>query len=295
MADQFDVIEAGERGRRRWIGLVVVLALLLIPVVGLLASRDPEPEPEAAPASRTPGPIRSLTTLDNAPNILNVPARKKGDDEVIQVVFPHGARAEVRYPGELGLAAMGSRPFRAGWIDGTFRQFVAPYGGEVEITRGGRPLRNYASNVTLWPRQAGSGQYGQVLLFAFGPWRLAMYDRGQGLTFEQRMTVAESLKGRVTKDGYLVLTARGGVRLAEPGEHVQGEPVGPQLWFGGGAGQMVALVPTPDCEQQVRTPGAIERPGRRAEMVCRGDVLVAATGPAPFRTKAISGIRVTMK
>ncbi|MEV0827600.1 hypothetical protein [Nonomuraea rubra] len=295
MADQFDVIEAGERGRRRWTGLVVALALLLIPVVGLLVSRDPEPESEAAPASRTPGPISSLTTLDNAPNVLSVPARKKGDDEVIQVVFPHGARAEVRYPAELRLAELGSRPYRAGWIDGVFREFVAPYGGEIEVTRGGRALRNYAANVTLWPRQAGSGQYGQVLLFAFGPWRLAMYDRGQGLTFEQRTAVAEGLKGRVTKDGYLVLTARSGVRLAEPGEHLQGESVGPQLWFGGGAGEMVALVPTPDCGKQARMPGAIDRPGRRGEMVCRGDVLVAVTGPPSFRTKAISGIRVTMK
>ncbi|TYB52602.1 hypothetical protein FXF51_51160 [Nonomuraea sp. PA05] len=293
MADQFDVIEAGERGRRRWVGLVVVLALLLVPLVGLLVSRDPEPE--TASANRTPAPIRSLTTVKSAPNLLTVPARRKGGDEVIQVVFPDGARAEVRYPAGLGLAGMGSRPFRAGWVDGMFRQFVAPYGGEVEITRGGRALRNYAPHVTLWPRQAGSGLYGQVLLFAFGPWRLAMYDRGQGLTFEQRTALAENLRGRVTKDGYLVLTGRGAVRLGEPGEHAQGEPIGPQLWFGGATGEMVALVPTPGCERQARMPGVVEGRGRRAEMVCRGDVLVAATGPASFRTKAISGIRVTMK
>ncbi|MGR6914839.1 hypothetical protein ACU635_11385 [[Actinomadura] parvosata] len=293
MADQFDVIEAGERGRRRWIGLAVVLALLLIPVVGLLASRDPEPGPVST--SRTPSPITSLTTIDNPPNMLTAPVKHKGGDEVIQVVFPHGARAEVRYPAGLRLAAMGVRPYRAGWIDGMFREFVAPYGGEAEITRGGRPLRNYAPNVTLWPRQAGSGQYGQVLLFAFGPWRVAMYDRGQGLTFDQRTALATNLKGRVTKDGYLVLTARGGVQLAEPGEYTQGEPIGPQLWFGGGAGETVALVPTPDCAKRARMPGVVQGRGRRAEMVCRGDVLVAASGPAPFRTKAISGIRVTMK
>ncbi|AQZ68978.1 unnamed protein product [[Actinomadura] parvosata subsp. kistnae] len=293
MADQFDVIEAGERGRRRWIGLAVVLALLLIPVVGLLASRDPEPGPVSA--TRTPSPITSLTTIDNPPNMLTAPVKHKGGDEVIQVVFPHGARAEVRYPAGLRLAAMGVRPFRAGWIDGMFREFVAPYGGEAEITRGGRPLRNYAPNVTLWPRQAGSGQYGQVLLFAFGPWRVAMYDRGQGLTFDQRTALATNLKGRVTKDGYLVLTARGGVQLAEPGEYAQGEPIGPQLWFGGGAAETVALVPTPDCAKRARMPGVVQGRGRRAEMVCRGDVLVAASGPASFRTKAISGIRVTMK
>ncbi|MEV4174432.1 hypothetical protein [Nonomuraea sp. NPDC049709] len=293
MADQFDVIEAGERGRRRWVGLVVVLALLLIPVVSLLASRDPVPE--ALPARPTPEPIRSLTRLDNAPNTIDVPAVAKGGDEVLPVVFPHGVRAEVRYPKELDLDEMGSRPFQGGWVGGRYRQFVAPYGGEVEITRGGRPIRNYTDNVTLWPRQAGSGFYGQVLLFAFGPWRLAMYDRGQGLTFEQRMALAQNLKGRVTKEGYLVLSAEGDLRLAKPGEVAEDEPIGPQLWFGGGAGQMVALVPTPGCEKRARMPDVIEGRGRPTDMVCRGDVLVAVTGPTRFREMAISGIRITMK
>ncbi|RVX44422.1 hypothetical protein EDD27_7153 [Nonomuraea polychroma] len=293
MADQFDVIEAGQRGRRRWIGLVVVVAVLAVPVIGLIASRDPEP---LLPATRpTPEPIRSLTRLESPPNVLQVPSRAaKGGDEVIEVVFPHGVKAEVRYPAELDLAGMGSRPFQGVWIDGVYRQFVAPYGGEIEITRGGQPIRNYAPNVTLWPRQAGSGSYGQVLLFAFEKWRLAMYDRGQGLTFEQRLAVARSLKGTVTKDGYLVLSAGGTVRLLEPGEIAEGNPVGPQLWFGG-AREMIALVPTPGCAKKARMPFIIDGRGRPAESVCRGDVLVAVTGPGRFREMAIDGIRVTVK
>ncbi|MEV0621205.1 hypothetical protein AB0I81_48305 [Nonomuraea sp. NPDC050404] len=293
MADQFDVIEAGERGRRRWIWLVVVLALLLVPVVSLILSRDPEPRPPSAGSD--PSPIRSLTTIDNPPNILNAPVREKGGDEIMQVVFPHGVRAEVRYPAALGLDEMGSRPYRGGWVAGNFRQFVAPYGGEVEVTRGGQPIRNYAPNVSLWPRQAGSGLYGQVLLFAFGPWRLAMFDRGEGLTFDQRVALAQNLKGRVTKEGYLVLTAEAGVRLAEPGEAEQGEPVGPQLWFGGGGRDIVALVPTPDCANKQRPPGAIGGRGRPVETACRDGVLVAATGSPEFRETAVSGIRVKLK
>ncbi|MGP3917434.1 hypothetical protein [Nonomuraea sp. 10N515B] len=293
MVDQFDVIEAGQSGRRRWIGLVVVVAVLAVPVIGLIASRDPEP---LLPTQPTPEPIRSLTRLDSPPNVLQVPSRAaKGGDEVIEVVFPHGVRAEVRYPAELELAGMGSRPFQGVWIDGSYRQLVAPYGGEVEITRGGQPIRNYASNVTLWPRQAGSGSNGQVLLFAFEKWRMAMYDRAQGLAFEQRLAVARSLKGTVTKGGYLVLSAGGTVRLAEPGETAQGDPVGPQLWFGGGASEMIALVPTPGCAKKSRVPNVIDGRGRPAESVCRGDVLVAVTGPARFRQMAIEGIRVTVK
>jgi hypothetical protein len=293
VVDQFDVIEAGPSGRRRWIGLVVVVAVVAVPVIGLIASRDPKP---LLPTQPTPEPIRSLTRLDSPPNVLQVPSRAdKGGDEVIEVVFPHGVRAEVRYPAELELAEMGSRPFQGVWIDGSYRQLVAPYGGEVEITRGGQPIRNYASNVTLWPRQAGSGSYGQVLLFAFEKWRMAMYDRVRGLTFEQRLAVARSLKGTVTKGGYLVLSAGGTVRLAEPGETAQGDPVGPQLWFGGGASEMIALVPTPGCAKKARAPDVIDGRGRPAESVCRGDVLVAVTGPSRFRQMAIEGIRVTVK
>ncbi|GAA3565986.1 hypothetical protein GCM10022419_053340 [Nonomuraea rosea] len=291
MADQFDVIESGERGRRRWIGLAVVLALLLIPIVGVLSSSDPGPPP-VTPA---PEPIQSLTRVESAPNILNVPVKTKGRDEVFEAVFPDGQRAEVRYPAELDLDAMGSRPFVGVWVDGLYRQLQAPYNGEIEVTRGGRPIRNYTRNVTLWPRQAGSGSYGQVLLFAFGQWRLAMYDRGQGLTFDQRLALARELKGRVTKNGYLVLSARGLVRLAEPGESAEGYPVGPQLWFGGGAGPMVAFVPTPGCRGTNAVPSVIDGRGRRAESVCKGGVRIAVTGPQSFRERALKEIQITLK
>ncbi|MGW6496125.1 hypothetical protein [Nonomuraea angiospora] len=292
MADRFDVIEVGERGRRRWVGLVVVAALLLIPVAGLLISRNPEPAPPTGPTSE---PIRSLTKIDSAPNVLTVRPAPKGGAEVMEVVFPHGVRAEVRYPAELGLAAMGSRPYQGVWIDGQYRQLSAPYNGEFEVTVGGRPIRNYAPNVTLWPRRAGSGYYGQVLLFTFGRWRLAMYDRGQGLTFDQRVALARGLKGRETKDGYLVLSAGATVRLARPGETAQGQPLGPQLWFGGGAGEMVVLAPTPGCKKKAGMPSVIVGRGRPAGSVCRGDVLVAVTGPQSFRKRALEGIRITLK
>ncbi|TDE56135.1 hypothetical protein E1295_12045 [Nonomuraea mesophila] len=299
MAERFDVIESGgERGRRPWIGLVVVLALVLVPAVSLLVSQEPAPAPAPGPVSPqpVPGPIRSLRTIDNPPNILHAEATKKGGDEVLDVVFPHGARAKVRYPAELGLADMGTRPFQGVWVEGSYRQFVAPYGGEMQITQGGEPIRNYAPNVTLWPRPAGSGGYGQVLMFVFGPWRLAMYDQGSGLSFEERTALAEGLRGKVTKDGYLVLSAEDagdGVRLAEPGDTVRGQPVGPQLWFGGGAGTMVVLTPAPGCERTARVPYVIRGRGRPVDSVCRGGVQVTVTGSQRFRDQVVQGIRIT--
>ncbi|MBB6351730.1 hypothetical protein FHU36_008313 [Nonomuraea muscovyensis] len=292
MADQFDVIESGRRGRRQWVGLIVVAVLVVVPVAGLVVSREPEPpvQPGAVPE-----PIRSMRTLNNAPNALYPKARVKGDDETVRVVFPDGTRGEVRYPAELGLDALGVRPFRGVWIDGAYRRLAAPYGGEVEVSKGGQPIRNLTPDVQLWPRQPGSGAFGQVLLFAFGPWRLALYDRFDGLTFEQRMAVAERLRGRVTKDGYLVLSGGGPVRLAEPGDYAQGDPVGPQLWFGSVVNDMVAVIPLPGCAKGSRVPEMMERAGRPAKAACRDGVQVAATGEREFVERAVKGIRITLK
>lgn len=292
MADQFDVIESGRRGHRRWIGLVVMAVLVAVPVVGLVVSREPEAPP---PRAAVPEPIRSMRTLSNAPNALYPKPRVKGDDEIVRVVFPDGTRGEVRYPAGLELDRLGVRPFRGVWIDGAYRRLTAPYGGEVEVSKGGPPIRSLTSNVQLWPRQPGSGAYGQVLLFAFGPWRMALYDRFDGLTFEQRMAAAERLRGRVTKDGYLVLSGGGPVRLAEPGDVAHGDPVGPQLWFGSVVGDMVAVIPLPGCAKGSQVPEMMERGRRPARAACHDGVQVAATGGREFVERAVKEIRITLK
>ncbi|WP_336215783.1 hypothetical protein [Nonomuraea sp. LPB2021202275-12-8] len=303
MADQFDVIEVGERGRRRWTGLAVVLVLVGVPVIGLLASREPPPEPAPQPA-----PIQSLTRVDSAPNVLQAPGKHTGDIEILDVVFPDGQRAEVRYPAELDLDRLGSRPFQGVWVGGHYRQLVAPYNGEIEVTKGGQPIRKFAPHVTLWPRQPGSGSYGQVLLFAFGSWRMAMYDRQEGLDFDDRMALAEGLSGD-TEDGYLVLSGpdlktatetasnleTDAVRLARPGENAMGDPAGPQLWFGGGASDMVILIPTPGCKDVSTLPRGIRGRGTPVRDVCRSGVRIAVLGDDRFVSTALDRIRVKLK
>ncbi|MFI6324143.1 hypothetical protein ACIBG8_41915 [Nonomuraea sp. NPDC050556] len=290
-----DVIEAGSAGRRRWLGIGVLLVLVGAGILILITNR----KVPAKPAPVTPSSISSIGPMvSGANNLLHPVPRRKAGKKVIDVVFPDGRRAEVRYPPRIALDNLGARPFVGGWIDSDmmlFRRLEAPYSGEAEITRGGEAIREFAPNVTLWPRQPGSGSGGQVLMFAFGDWRLALYDRADALTFEQRVTWAEKLKGKVTKDGYLVLTATPPVRLAAPGEMARGEPVGPQLWFGGAAGDMVAIIPTPGCDERSRMPSIIGGHGRFARKVCRGDVLVCAVGEPSFVQEAIAEIRVTLK
>jgi hypothetical protein len=313
VTEQFDVIEADGRRPRRWIGLAVVLVLVGVPAVGLLSSRDPraEPAPKPIPSSAgradgAPSP-RRLNRVPNAPNALHARAVDDGDVEVLDVVFPDGQRAEVRYPAELNLDRLGSRPFHGVWVNGDYRQLVAPYNGELEVTKGGKPIREFAPDVTLWPRQSGSASYGQVLLFAFGPWRVAMYDRWQGLDFNDRVALAQRLRGQVTDSGYLVLSVKdtgsgvgpdGGtveIRMARAGEIALGDPVGPQLWFGGGAGGMVMLIPTPDCEKARTPPRRGRWQGRAVRDVCRGGMRIGATGDEGFVTAALDGIRVKLK
>ncbi|MFI6499360.1 hypothetical protein [Nonomuraea typhae] len=296
MTDQFDVIEAGAKGRRRWIGILVLLGLLAIPVVSLVTSREPEPVEPPAP---TRDPIASLSRVTSAPNVLHAKARVKGGDEIIEVVFPHGLRAEVRYPAEMQLDALGSRPFVGMWIRGeefpVYRALVAPYAGDVEVTRGAKkPLRSFTPDVTLWPRPPGGGLMGQVMLFAYGPWRMAMYDRPAGLRFEARMALATKLKGTVTKDGYLVVKVSGPIRLAAPGDGRRRDPVGPQLLFGGGSGDMLTIVPTPGCALP-EVPEAMGARGRPTESVCMGDFMVAASGAEWFVKAAVSKIRIKVK
>jgi hypothetical protein len=292
VADQFDMIEAGQNNRRRWIGIAALAVLLAVPVVSVLTSRDPEPAPPPPPAPTSRAP---LTTITSAQNALHVKPVRRGGDEIIQVVFPHGLRAEVRYPAALRLADLGSCPSHGIWADGEgypeYRPLTTPYHGDYEITRGEEPLRRLTGNVTLWPRPPGAGATGQVMLFEFGKWRLAMYDARRSLAFETRMAIAERLRATVTKDGYLVLSASGPVRMARPGEGRRSAPAGPQLWFGGVGSDTLGLIPAPDCSLP-DVPASVASASPHSRAVCRGDILVAAAGSKEFVDTAVEKIRV---
>jgi hypothetical protein len=318
----------------------VVVALVAVPVVGLVVSREPD---RAMPAA-TPGP--TLTRIDPNPNVLYPVAEREGRHEVIHVVFPDGMAARVSYPAELGLAGMGVRPYQGAWLelsagaaeggkpgqgepgpgeseqgeraDGQseraaggedsggagqadwvalpprFRELTAPPGGEAAVGAGGPMIRKLADNVTLWPKQPGSTMYGQTLLFAFDPWRIALRDRRQGMTFEERTAWAANLRGTVTPAGFLVLSAEAPVRLARPGEVVRKRPVGPQLLFGGGMGDVVALVPTPHCAVAGGLPATVDGRGRTAKGVCRDGVYIAASGGKEQVERVLKGVRVKL-
>jgi hypothetical protein len=288
-----DIVEYGPR-RRRWVGIVVVAGLLAIPLFGILDGRgDPAPPPPAAAAT----PSRTAGTPPATVNAVFPRERGDGDTRTIAVTFPDGTRATVTYPAEMRLAEFGVRPHIGATLavpgeSARFRLLTAPYRGEADVARSGPMIRHLTDDVTLWPGPPGAPTAGEVLLFAFGRWRLALQDEHNGLNFDQRRTWARSLRGRVTRDGFLVLSARSPLRLARPGDVYNGVVAGPQLWLGGVSGPLIVLTPTPDCARRAVMPLAVQnRPGV-SDGACQGDVHVAVSGEPEFVRQVLEQVRV---
>ncbi|MGW6498978.1 hypothetical protein [Nonomuraea angiospora] len=304
-AGRVDIIEQGPRGRRGpcRAGIAVLVALAAVSLVGLLTSRDTSrPAPEPGPV-----PVREAVTVQ--PNAVYPEASGTGGTRTLRVTFPDGSRAELTYPAGLNLASLGARPYTGGTLtgdgtaDGTrsptgaseggvFRVLTAPLYGEAETAAGRPMIRHLTGGVTLWPGPLGVDTAGPVLLFAFGDWRIALQDERAGMTFEQRLAWAENLRGTLTPDGFLTLSARGPLRLSRPGEIRDGVLVGPQLWLGGLSRRMLVLAPVPDCERQGRASVALDPRHTVSGSVCRAGFYLAASGDESFVRSALRDVRV---
>ncbi|MFF0307802.1 hypothetical protein ACFYSC_10250 [Streptosporangium sp. NPDC004379] len=295
-----DIIETGrpEGARRRagaGAGIAVLLVLAAVTVSGLLSGPEPGEVPPSPPSRPSPpsaaptGRSSQAPSDDPAPNVLRPRTRHRGGREILDLVFPDGTAAELSYPAGLGLAELGVRPAYGGWPDGRpglFRLLVAPSGGPE---RDGSPIRSMAERVTLWPPV--SPAEGDVLLFDFAPWYVALHDSKEGMAFEDRLLWARGLRGRTTGNGYLVLTAGPPLRLARPGELFGQEPAGPQLWFGGARETLVVMAPMPGCDAgRIRMAMIGERRRFSAE-TCRDGVYVAASGERGHVERVIDGVR----
>ncbi|WP_329085550.1 hypothetical protein [Streptosporangium sp. NBC_01469] len=285
---QHDIIEARSPGGPwRWIGAAALAALV---AWGLLTGREPDAVPPPFPS---PVPTRAGAVAEQAPNVLHPRFRQEGGREILDVVFPDGSAAEVSYPAEVGLAKLGVRPAISGRLEGDtgpYRQLNVPSGGPAGVAQGRPMIRRLAKGVTLWHPM--SPAEGEVLLFAFDPWFVALRDLKDGMPFEQRMLWARGLSGKVTKGGYLVLDAESPVRLATQGEILRGEPLGPQLWFGGARETLLVLAPIPGCDVASVELSVIEQRRRFSAETCQDGVYVAASGERGHVERTMAGITV---
>ncbi|MEV8635921.1 hypothetical protein AB0395_30115 [Streptosporangium sp. NPDC051023] len=293
--DPNDVIESGgQTGPRRWVGIAVLAVLVAVPVISLLAGRDPGAPASPAQAS-TPGVVSAPVAAGTPTNVLYPRPRSKGDRETLDVVFPDGSKAQIGYPAELGLAKLGVRPAQGGWLEGyfsLFRMLTVPPGGYAEIAQGRPMLRRLAGHGTLW--QPTGPTEGQVMMFDFAPWYVTLRDQKDGMTYEQRLLWAENLRGRVTGDGYLVLEATSPVRLAGPGQLFRGALVGPQLWFGGAGEAVLVIAPAPRCDIREISQVVPDPSGGFSSRRCADGVYIEAAGERAAVERMIAGVRVRL-
>ncbi|GAA4561803.1 hypothetical protein [Planotetraspora kaengkrachanensis] len=287
-----DIVEQNPRGPR-WVGTLVLVALLALPLIGILADRETSrPVPIV-----TPVPLRNAISV--TPNAVYPTASDQGDMRTMRVAFPDGSKAAITYPADLNLSSLGVRPYVSGTLAGDadgdaseFRSLTAPLYGEAETAAGRPMIRRLTGNVTVWPGPLGVDSAGSVLLFAFGDWRIALQDTSAGMTFEQRLAWAEHLHGSLTPDGFLTLSADGPVRLSRPGQTREGVLVGPQLWLGGLSRRMLVLAPIPDCERASKARVVLDSRHPISGSVCRGGFYLAASGDEEFVRSALKDVRV---
>jgi hypothetical protein len=160
------------------------------------------------------------------------PTYQERDLTILPLVFPDGSRAEIAYPTELRLAELGVSPNILGDL--------GECGSDAIITRAEQHGQIYAgdqplaisegtSHVELW---RGTEEYAphDYLVASFGPWWFHMPCSAavSDATVEQW---ASLLRGRVTSDGFLVVSGSERLRFLGP---EAGPLFGPELFLDGG-------------------------------------------------------------
>ncbi|MFC6083452.1 hypothetical protein [Sphaerisporangium aureirubrum] len=82
-AERVDVVEQGPGGSR-WVRMVVLAVLVVVPIIGILVNRS---EDRPSPIS-TPAPVRNVVGI--TPNAVYPEADGTGDTRTLRVTFPDG-------------------------------------------------------------------------------------------------------------------------------------------------------------------------------------------------------------
>lgn len=176
--------------------------------------------------------------------------RIQGRVALLDVVFPDGSRATLRYPKDLDLARAGVQPMMAGGENGKALSRPRLYLDRVQMAFDIDPVRclrmNDGSKAGVWATKNGE----RYLVVSFPPWHVVVSDRNADLDLW-----ATELRGRVTEEGWLIL--RGGGDLL----------VGPEARFGDtqlmiGSDLDPGLVIRPwRCQEDSVTPGEVAQRG----------------------------------
>jgi hypothetical protein len=222
------------------------------------------------------------------------PVERDGARAIVPLVFTDGTRARLSYPARLRLAERGVEPYGSGTLrGGDGRDFAIRYGRVADVVAGWKKLADY-EGIGFYDSGPGEDDV-DFLVFRFGHWVVLVYDYppefdgASPMPEADRSAWARSLRGRVTRSGFLRLRGRGRLQLARAGEHA-----GPQLKFGPNLG----LILTPGrCR---RTAGQDRRvagrwvawSGRYATWCVSRSMRADAYGTAVRRRALIRGLRL---
>jgi hypothetical protein len=217
------------------------------------------------------------------------------------VTFPDGSTADLSWPEDLDLLSEGVTPYA--WAQVPHRHardfFIRQGHAEEVVGAFGTPrlMQEYqdqsGGTVGAWRPEGWSDV--DFLAFEFESWVVLVYDYrtaefgGDPMGDEDRQVWVDSLHGRETDTGFLVLTADEPLRIAGAGAYPS--PMSLTLWSHEGALDLVPEV----CEPGFISPTDAIVDGDEFSHWCdaSGLMSIRIVGPPTFAQRVLDGLRVS--
>lgn len=204
-------------------------------VVVLAASCDDAPPSQDVGQAPRPSPTAEHTPEEADPQSRKYvgfrPTSSVEDGKVVMpLAFVDGSKATVVASPKLGLQETTAAVYTSGGLGGIDRTIDFRYrDGSAFMHKG--PLETYegvdGSEVELWDPVPDMPAGCPNLMFRFGDWFVGVRTCQDHLSDSEKRTWARSLRGEVTDEGFLVLSAEPPLVLQEAGGHE-----GPELILG---------------------------------------------------------------
>lgn len=170
------------------------------------------------------------------------PSRTEDGQTLMPVTFVDGSKGEIVADKSLRVDRMAAQIYTAGGLGGVDRTINFSYGVADAMMHEG-PLESYegpgGSPVEVW-EPAPDTYLCPNLVHRFGGWFVGVRTCQNELSVAQKRTWARSLEGRITEDGFLVLSARSPLSLQVTGGHE-----GPEMILNQGRSNWIEMEPGP--------------------------------------------------
>lgn len=199
-------------------------------------------------------------------------------DGSLDIVFPDGTTARLSYPPGLDISDLRAFPRPAGGPEGAMIRPLIFYGG-VPFTLEG-PVRcietDEGEQVPVW-----DSKQGELIVLEFWRWHVILLDRQADLELW-----ADSLRGEVTEDGWLILRGNDSLRIGP-----ENDPGDATLMFADRTRILNLWVL--DCEDRRKRDSA-DQIGERSIAYCleEVDIEVHVQGPKAFVQDTFEGLSV---